>query len=263
LSSVNWQKFVTQCQFSLQNWQKLTPHIYSSYQRLYFFNNTYAKQNLSAQHQEQLGKVLRGFNFRHLAALLNQDELVLAQKLYPLIVNGAILLRDPQLPFKLLPKLTSNSSATSKDRTILKNPPQENLLSGFIDPKSPTPKPASKKCKIACVDDSQTILNEIKRFLDDDFSVVTIDDPLSALMKMMQIKPDLILVDLKMPKLDGYQLCSMLRKSSLFKKTPIIMVTGKKGLIDRARAKLSGANDYLTKPFTKSELLDVVNRHLN
>jgi twitching motility two-component system response regulator PilG len=80
---------------------------------------------------------------------------------------------------------------------------------------------------------------------------------------MLKIKPDLILLDVTMPKVNGYDLCKLLRNSASFKQTPIIMVTGNTGLIDRAKAKLSGSTDYLTKPFTQDGLLKMIFRYLS
>ncbi|MEA5565872.1 response regulator [Anabaena sp. UHCC 0399] len=116
---------------------------------------------------------------------------------------------------------------------------------------------------IACIDDSQTVLNSIKSFLDENvFAVVTINDPVKALMQILRSKPDLILLDVEMPNLDGYELCSLLRRHSAFKNTPIIMVTGRTGFIDRAKAKMVRSSGYLTKPFNQSELLKIVFKHL-
>lgn len=117
--------------------------------------------------------------------------------------------------------------------------------------------------RVACIDDSQTVLSSIKNFLDDTtFCVVTINDPVKALMQILRSKPDLILLDVEMPNLDGYELCSLLRRHSAFKNTPIIMVTGRTGFIDRAKAKMVRASGYLTKPFTQPELLKMVFKHI-
>jgi two-component system, chemotaxis family, response regulator PixG len=116
---------------------------------------------------------------------------------------------------------------------------------------------------VACIDDSQTVLNSINNFLDEStFSVVMINDPVKALMQILRSKPDLILLDVEMPNLDGYELCSLLRRHSAFKNTPIIMVTGRTGFIDRAKAKLVRSSGYLTKPFTQPELLKMVFKHI-
>ncbi|BAT54002.1 Response regulator receiver domain protein CheY [Nostoc sp. NIES-3756] len=116
---------------------------------------------------------------------------------------------------------------------------------------------------IACIDDSLTVLNSIKSFLDENvFTVVIINDPVKALMQILRSKPDLILLDVEMPNLDGYELCSLLRRHSAFKNTPIIMVTGRTGFIDRAKAKMVRSSGYLTKPFDQSELLKMVFKHI-
>ena len=81
-------------------------------------------------------------------------------------------------------------------------------------------------------------------------------------MKIIRINPDIILLDVGMPTIDGYKLCSMLRKHPAFKKTPIVMVTGNTGIIDRAKAKMAGSNDYMTKPFTQAGLIEMVSRYL-
>lgn len=117
---------------------------------------------------------------------------------------------------------------------------------------------------IACIDDSLTVLNSIKRFLDEStFTVVMINDPVKALMQILRSKPDLILLDVEMPNLDGYELCSLLRRHSSFKDTPIIMVTGRTGFLDRAKAKIVRSSGYLTKPFTQSELLKIMFKHIS
>lgn len=125
-------------------------------------------------------------------------------------------------------------------------------------------KPHDRKTyTIVCVDDSPTVINVIKSFLDNDFFlVVGINDPLKALMQIVRVKPDLILLDVEMPNLDGYELCSLLRKHSSFSKTPIIMVTGHTSLIDRAKSKIVRSSGYLAKPFTQANLLKVIFRHL-
>lgn len=117
---------------------------------------------------------------------------------------------------------------------------------------------------VACIDDSPTVLSAIESYLDDQaFQVLRIGHPVSALMQVIRNRPDLILLDVTMPNLDGYELCSLLRRHVAFKQTPIIMVTSNRGFIDRAKAKLVGASGYLTKPFTQPELLKVIFQHLS
>jgi len=106
-------------------------------------------------------------------------------------------------------------------------------------------------------------LQELNRCLEDDiFSVSTINNPVKALMQIIKIKPDLVLLDVNMAGIDGYELCRLLKNHSLFKSTPIIMVTANTGIINRVKARLVGASGYLTKPFTQSDILKIVFRHL-
>lgn len=116
---------------------------------------------------------------------------------------------------------------------------------------------------IFCIDDSPTVLDTIKSYLDEQtFSFVGVTDSLKALMQIVHTKPDIILLDISMPNLDGYELCSLLRKHSNFKNTPVIMVSGKVGFLDRAKAKIVRASGYLTKPFTQGDLLKVIFQHI-
>jgi two-component system, chemotaxis family, response regulator PixG len=140
----------------------------------------------------------------------------------------------------------------------------------FIHPEKGLPVQAARPAlthRIACIDDSPTVLQVIKTYLESldeqSFSVILINDPVKALMQIVRSKPDLILLDVTMPGLDGYELCSLLRRHPNCKQTPIIMVTGNTGFVDRARAKLVGASGYLTKPFTQSDIIKTVFKHLS
>ncbi|WP_121968652.1 response regulator [Leptolyngbya sp. BC1307] len=157
---------------------------------------------------------------------------------------------------------TAASIATSRLQAVSKpNAAEVGTVSGngqldMVDPQRPS-------YTVACIDDSPTVLNTIQKFLEDQsLSVVAINDPVKALMQIVRSKPDLILLDITMPNLDGYDLCALLRRHPRYKRTPIVMVTGNTGLIDRARAKLVRASGYLTKPFTQSDLLKTVFKHL-
>lgn len=250
---------VATCQQRLRSWQMMLPQVYSPYQRPYFSSQVQAQQKLSAEQRQKLSQILRGFSFRQLAVLLNQDELRLAQTLHTYIADGVILLRDPQAPFDKLPVLDNGLAVQP---AVLSSPAHMSLFDrSTTDELAPTL--AQKQYTIACVDDSPAVLQEINRFLkNEDFAVYAINDPLKALMEVIRLKPDLILLDVGMPLMDGYKLCRLIRNHSLFKVTPIVMVTGNTGLIDRAKAKLVGATDYMTKPFTQPELLKMVFRYL-
>lgn len=117
--------------------------------------------------------------------------------------------------------------------------------------------------KILCIDDSPIILQEINRFLEtENYSVFLINNPIQASREMIRIVPDLILMDVNMPGIDGYKLCRLIRNHSVLKTKPVVMMTGNTGIIDRAKAKMVGATDYLTKPFSRPEFLEVVQKHL-
>jgi len=260
-----WNQLVDECQKNLKTWQSLGGKIYSPYQRPYFFSQNQAKNKLPQELQDKLGKILRGFNFRQLSSLLNQDELEIAKNLRSLINNGVIFLRDPQPPFDRLPLLKPKEKtiAPEKQEDKKNEAPEKTEAEITLPPPQPAQPEQIEKYKIACIDDSPTILDEINRFLSDrTISVFAISDPVKALRDIIRIKPDLILLDVGMPTIDGYNLCRLIRNHSLFKNTPVVMVTGNTGIIDRAKARLAGSTDYLTKPFTQSQLVKMVHKYL-
>lgn len=113
------------------------------------------------------------------------------------------------------------------------------------------------------VDDSSTIRRSAEIFLNQaGYQVVLAEDGFDALAKVNDHKPALIFCDILMPKLDGYQTCALIKKSSKFHATPVIMLSSKDGLFDRARGAMVGSNAYLTKPFTKDSLLQTVREHV-
>jgi two-component system, chemotaxis family, response regulator PixG len=117
---------------------------------------------------------------------------------------------------------------------------------------------------IACIDDSPVIGKELEAILKPlGYEVFSILDPLQSLTTLLQKKPKLIFLDLVMPNTNGYELCSFLRKSPLFKELPIVMLTGHDGVIDRLRAKVAGSTDFLGKPPDSKKVIEVVQRLLH
>jgi twitching motility two-component system response regulator PilG len=117
--------------------------------------------------------------------------------------------------------------------------------------------------KILVIDDSKTIRRTAETLLaKEGCQVFTAENGFDALSKIADHHPDLIFVDIMMPRLDGYQTCSLIKHNREFKKTPVIMLSSKDGLFDRARGRLVGSEQYLTKPFTKDELLGAIQRHV-
>lgn len=117
--------------------------------------------------------------------------------------------------------------------------------------------------KVMVIDDSNTIRRSAEIFLGQaGCEVVLAEDGFDALAKIADHHPDLIFVDVMMPRLDGYQTCSLIKKNPRFKATPVIMLSSKDGLFDRARGRMVGSDEYLTKPFTKDSLLAAVGSHV-
>ncbi len=248
----------------LQSWYNLGPIIFSPYQCPYLVNPTRATKRMSAETVQRLGRILRGFNFCQLGALLGKDALAISKQLSPLISEGSISLKEPLAPFNQLPRTYYPALEEESDKNeqlseaITEEEGESNDYISQIASQQPI-----KTWKIVCIDDSESMLSIINSYLgSQDFHVTLIQDSMKALMKINSIRPDLILLDIGMPNVDGYQLCSLIRKSSILKDIPIVMVTGNKGLIDRARARIAGATDYLAKPFVQADLLRMIMRHL-
>ncbi len=116
--------------------------------------------------------------------------------------------------------------------------------------------------RILVVDDSATIRRSAESMLTSaGYEVVTAENGFEALSKVAQHNPDLIFVDIMMPRLDGYQTCAIIKNNSQYRSTPVVMLTSKDGLFDQARGRVVGSDLYLTKPFTKEELLAAVKQH--
>lgn len=113
--------------------------------------------------------------------------------------------------------------------------------------------------KVMVIDDSNTIRRSAEIFLKNSGClVILVEDGFDALAKISNEHPDVIFVDIMMPRLDGYQTCSLIKRNARYKGTPVIMLSSKDGLFDRARGRMVGSDQYLTKPFTQETLLDAV-----
>lgn len=116
---------------------------------------------------------------------------------------------------------------------------------------------------IACIDDSSTVQRNVKMILEAaGFRVLGISEPAKALSALARYKPALVLMDINMPEINGYELSRLLRQSDQLQQVPIVMLTGRDGMIDKLRARMVGANDYMTKPFEPQQLLATVRDHL-
>lgn len=173
-------------------------------------------------------------SLRQIARYLHRDIVSVTQSIYPYIQKGMIQVLNPEgnaLPPRPLFEL---------EPAVPKRPP-----------------------RIVCIDDSLALRQSVEAYLSEQgYEVTSLGNPLKAIGLLFQLKPNLILCDISMPEIDGYEICSMLRHSTLFRQRPIIMLTGKEGFIDRVRARMVGATDYLTKPFNDKELLMLVEKYV-
>jgi twitching motility two-component system response regulator PilG len=113
--------------------------------------------------------------------------------------------------------------------------------------------------KVLVIDDSNTIRRSAEIFLKQGgHDVVLADDGFDALAKVNDYQPDVIFCDILMPRLDGYQTCAIIKRNARFAAVPVVMLSSKDGVFDKARGRMVGAQDYLTKPFTKDQLLQAV-----
>jgi len=120
----------------------------------------------------------------------------------------------------------------------------------------------ASRLRILVVDDSATIRRSAESMLTaEGHEVVTAENGFDALSKVARHNPDLIFVDIMMPRLDGYQTCAIIKNNSQYRGIPVVMLTSKDGLFDQARGRVVGSDLYLTKPFTKEELLAAVAQH--
>lgn len=118
--------------------------------------------------------------------------------------------------------------------------------------------------KVMVIDDSKTIRRTAETLLKKaGCDVVTATDGFEALSKITDTQPDIIFIDIMMPRLDGYQTCALIKRNQNYKSTPVILLTSKDGLFDRARGRIVGSDQYLTKPFTKEELLGAIKEYVN
>ncbi|MBD0384999.1 MAG: response regulator [Nostoc sp. C3-bin3] len=177
------------------------------------------------------------FTLRDLAVKMKQSVLPLTRSLLPYVLKGIIeLVEVPDLPLGVIEVNNNSSSTQPKKRT------------------APL---------VACVDDSPQVCKMLEDIITSNgLRFVKIQDAVQALPNLIQDKPDLIFLDLVMPVASGYEICTQLRRISTFTNTPIIILTGSDGLIDRVRAKVVGSTDFLTKPVVADKVMAIVRKYL-
>lgn len=234
LTTLEIAPLVTKIMKQVQEWKQFHPQIQSPNQCPVITDLV----QLRAALPETAFRTLRQWadgktSLRQLSRYLNRDILTVAKAIYPYVRKGWVQLVSA----------TAHEASTPRWDGEAKGIPQ-------------VP-------RIVCIDDDMAIGKTVEYILQaKGYEVTAIRDPVQALTLVFQSKPDLILCDLAMPELDGYEICGMLRQSTAFRQTPIIMLTGKDGFIDRVRARMVGSTDYLTKPFGASELLMLLEKYI-
>ena len=264
----------------LQGWQPLCDRISSPHQRPYCDTPSDLYQSvpqgmLSHEMLEALVRLMQGSSIRQLALAVKQDELKLAQLLYPYIEHRMIKLWSPVQPLDRLPwlpkKLSVRSPAAVASTPLLDRRDHSSVANGLASNGknakgvvAPLATVSKSRYLIICIDDSQTMLEKIESYLDPEyFEFKAIIDPVKSVSKICDMQPDLVLMDVSMPTINGNSLCEILKRSYMFKDVPIIMISSNHGALNKAKADLSGATDFLGKPFSKNQLLNILESHLN
>ena len=248
-------------------WQRFTDVVHSPHQRPYLTNQTFLEKpvsggTLSPIALAQIVRLMKGASLRELAIFLKQDELKLVKLLAPYIRHNAICLREPSAPLNDLPHIPT---------LIIPSIPVNTELNTIVEDSQKVTEPAEidsniqpKVYQIACVEDLMAISEEMDKILSnkEKYNLTKFDDSTQATDTISRLKPDLILLDITSQNVDGYRLCSAFRNNQELAQIPIIMVTGNQSFLDRARARMFGVNDCLTKPFSALELLATVDKYL-
>ena len=256
---------------------------------------------MSHQMLTALTRLMQGASIRQLAQAVKQDEAKLAKLLYPYIRHRVIKLWPPVQPLERLPWIPQaeqpvmasgaalgrrSDTATSDATGLVADTPTSSGLAtnrplssssvgsssdnrGIINQSSSNGLDKSSSAAsdsrylIVCIDDSQAMLEQIDSYLDPErFELKPIIDPVASVSRICAMKPDLVLMDVSMPSINGNSLCQILKRSYMFKDVPIIMISSNASPLNKATAESSGATDYLEKPFSKVQLLNVLETYL-
>ncbi|MEH1941634.1 MAG: response regulator [Nostoc sp.] len=159
-------------------------------------------------------------------------------------------------------EIVSPSSAVNNFNSSLKK--EENTVIQFAPPAASKAIIDVSRPLVACVDDSPMICRSLEEILTHQgYRFVGIQDSLTAVLNLIKSKPDFIFLDLLMPKVNGYEICSQIRKTPSLKNVPVVILTGKDGIVDRMRAKLVGATDFMGKPVEAEKVLNVLHKYLS
>lgn len=189
---------------------------------------------ISSKTYSSLKKILNGTNtLWDLSIIMHCSMIAVMRSLLPLVVDGIVAFRE--IPDWASPAWRKTTKSLELPRRGL----------------------------IACIDDSPQVGIEMQRILEPlGYEVLSIIEPLQSVSTLLQRKPDLIFLDLVMPNTNGYELCTFLRKTTTFQEVPIVILTGRDGVIDRVRAKMAGSSDFLSKPPDAAKVLQILRKFL-
>lgn len=232
LTALDISPLITRMMKQVQEWKQFYPHLSSPDHCLSLADPAQLRGMLTETSFGLLERWIDGkTSLRQIARYLNRDIVAVARAIYPYVQQGLVHLTSPASLYPL-------------------------------PAAAPAQPPPDKVPRIVCIDDGATVRKTVEEILNRyGYEATSIGNPLKALSLLFYLKPDLILCDIAMPELDGYEICAMLRSASAFRETPIVMLTGKEGFIDRVRARIVGATDYLTKPFGEGELMMLVEKY--
>ncbi|MGB7249266.1 MAG: response regulator [Phormidesmis sp.] len=189
---------------------------------------------------------------------------MIAKFLYPDIITNSIQLKDPVLPLNKLPVFSLPLAGSQVQKSAFKASSRNSSRSSSLPTaayraQTYSAKQNTIKYTVVCVDDSPVILSKIESSLGkNNFNIVKFSESSKAAFQIRKLNADIIFLDINMPKMNGYDLCRMLKSHPSTKNIPVIMLTGSQSVMDRSRAKSAGASDFVTKPFTRSELLETI-----
>lgn len=233
LTSLEIPSLVYKVTQQIQEWKQLYPHIQSAEQLPILADMVKLESSLPAATINKLQHWADGKKtLRQLARHLNRDILTVAKAIYPYIEQGWLQIVYPSA--NTSPSITVNTATEQQHQR-----------------------------RVVCIDDTKTVCETVESILrSQGYEAISLTNSLEAINLIFKLQPDLILCDIAMPDLDGYEICSMLRHSRTFQNIPIIILTAKDKFIDRVRASMVGATDYLTKPFGDTELLMLVEKYI-
>ena len=229
------QQLIKKIQRLWQNWQKAKIADRFPSMTTIILQDEKLQQSTSAQTHENLSILLDGHKtIRELAVELKTSPLQLIRSFLPYIQSGVLGLTEVPDLIELSANISNATSETSNQPLI------------------------------ACIDDSEMVSFTIKQILSiSGYRFIAINDPLRAIPILLEHQPDFIFLDIVMPHISGYELCSKLRKHPSFSKTPIVFLTSNDGVIDRLRAKMVGSSDFMSKTIDADKLLKLVSKYLH